>query len=384
MLRPEDAGFVGGLDAVLGPPRRKAAPRVNEQGSWKEGRVHRPRRTELSPQELGFEGSLGDVLASAKPKSIHRTERSGDAEQQGSNLVQHPHQNKRQQLLQQHESAFNGSLDVVLVPDRRRERHQEYREQQRIHLSARNFDEPAQEDTNQSLRFLREASGSARSPSPETSTLYSPEDYVRRRQEVQRIRARNSGVSSENPLIGGRDERFVGIDRRRADEHFGQQPLDEILGVIAPRNARSQRRGDRSTEVHQGRRSIARGNNEFLSDYLGDENLTYDFLMQLDKRVPRLGLPYEKLRRFKRWMVSQEGKPLEGRHSSDSITKSDGGDEDSAECPICFEVYAKGDYLKLLPCGHYFHEDCLIKWFKHEVTCPLCRFNCHTNRPTEH
>ena len=40
------------------------------------------------------------------------------------------------------------------------------------------------------------------------------------------------------------------------------------------------------------------------------------------------------------------------------------------ECPICH------DSLRLplrLPCSHLFCEDCIVKWFEGETTCPLCR-----------
>lgn len=41
-------------------------------------------------------------------------------------------------------------------------------------------------------------------------------------------------------------------------------------------------------------------------------------------------------------------------------------------CTICQENYIKGCRIKILPCGHYYHQACIKEWYpKH--TCPMCR-----------
>ena len=42
------------------------------------------------------------------------------------------------------------------------------------------------------------------------------------------------------------------------------------------------------------------------------------------------------------------------------------------ECSICFENIDKSDN-KILPCGHSFHTNCVLKWFVTSDTCPVCR-----------
>ena len=42
-------------------------------------------------------------------------------------------------------------------------------------------------------------------------------------------------------------------------------------------------------------------------------------------------------------------------------------------CSICREDIT--DLSSLLPCSHYFHEDCLDEWFSGHSTCPICRKN---------
>ena len=45
-------------------------------------------------------------------------------------------------------------------------------------------------------------------------------------------------------------------------------------------------------------------------------------------------------------------------------------------CPICFENFKKNNIAVYLPCGeaHFFHKDCIKKWFQNHRTCPMCRF----------
>ncbi|KNA06624.1 hypothetical protein SOVF_179290 [Spinacia oleracea] len=43
-------------------------------------------------------------------------------------------------------------------------------------------------------------------------------------------------------------------------------------------------------------------------------------------------------------------------------------------CSICLEGWEKGDDVKILPCGHYFHPACADEWLFTNRFCPLCRF----------
>jgi len=42
-------------------------------------------------------------------------------------------------------------------------------------------------------------------------------------------------------------------------------------------------------------------------------------------------------------------------------------------CVICQEDIQKGEKLLVLPCGHYFHPECITPWLKNNNTCPNCR-----------
>ena len=40
-------------------------------------------------------------------------------------------------------------------------------------------------------------------------------------------------------------------------------------------------------------------------------------------------------------------------------------------CSICRVEMSVGS-ARYTPCGHYFHQDCLLRWFYRSVTCPYC------------
>lgn len=52
------------------------------------------------------------------------------------------------------------------------------------------------------------------------------------------------------------------------------------------------------------------------------------------------------------------------------------------ECTICTCNYEDTDQLILLPCGHYYHKDCIGRWLKeYDYTCPVCKQPCGSSAP---
>ncbi|KAK8622733.1 hypothetical protein V6N13_117636 [Hibiscus sabdariffa] len=46
------------------------------------------------------------------------------------------------------------------------------------------------------------------------------------------------------------------------------------------------------------------------------------------------------------------------------------------ECVICLESFEQDEMCRVFPaCNHVFHSECLDRWMKSHLTCPICR-NC--------
>ncbi|KAI8954096.1 hypothetical protein F4801DRAFT_46421 [Xylaria longipes] len=49
------------------------------------------------------------------------------------------------------------------------------------------------------------------------------------------------------------------------------------------------------------------------------------------------------------------------------------GPELKGECTICIDEVKVGDEVMVLPCNHWFHEECASLWLKQHNSCPVCR-----------
>lgn len=62
---------------------------------------------------------------------------------------------------------------------------------------------------------------------------------------------------------------------------------------------------------------------------------------------------------------------FEGAHVESSCQREGLPSEET--CAVCHDDYAAGDRLVDLPCGHFFHEGCILPWLGEHDTCPVCR-----------
>jgi hypothetical protein len=45
------------------------------------------------------------------------------------------------------------------------------------------------------------------------------------------------------------------------------------------------------------------------------------------------------------------------------------------KCSICLNTYLLDQKVRILPCMHYYHSNCIDIWFKDSSKCPICQYN---------
>eukprot|EP00877_Chromochloris_zofingiensis_P002401 jgi/Chrzof1/12161/Cz06g23110.t1 len=92
------------------------------------------------------------------------------------------------------------------------------------------------------------------------------------------------------------------------------------------------------------------------------EDLQHETVQQLRERIMRLGLDCKSC--------------LEKQELIDKVLQA--GGSSGSSCSICCEDYVSGDLVRVLPCKHRFHIECVDRWFLSAVdysrapACPLC------------
>eukprot|EP00972_Heterocapsa_arctica_P019839 2927936-Heterocapsa_arctica.AAC.1 len=54
---------------------------------------------------------------------------------------------------------------------------------------------------------------------------------------------------------------------------------------------------------------------------------------------------------------------------------AESAEEADNECTICRDKFQIGEHLKVLPCLHKYHTDCVDKWLGQSGTCPVCKLD---------
>ena len=91
-------------------------------------------------------------------------------------------------------------------------------------------------------------------------------------------------------------------------------------------------------------------------DYPNVDNMSYEELLALEERMGNVnrGLPKEKFDKI----------PVEKFSRYKFIDD---------KCIICQYEFKTNEMLKVLPCKHCFHPDCIEEWLKNQKACPYCK-----------
>ncbi|CAN7074897.1 unnamed protein product [Brassica oleracea var. botrytis] len=55
------------------------------------------------------------------------------------------------------------------------------------------------------------------------------------------------------------------------------------------------------------------------------------------------------------------------------------GERMSLVCAVCKDAMVTGEIGKKLPCGHCYHDSCILPWLETRNSCPVCRFQLRTD-----
>ncbi|CAJ1461651.1 unnamed protein product [Effrenium voratum] len=72
-------------------------------------------------------------------------------------------------------------------------------------------------------------------------------------------------------------------------------------------------------------------------------------------------------------LLNEDSRPGMSRDAQHELRVKTVMEEDI--CVVCQEAMPLGSKAKAMPCGHLFHDDCLLSWVQKSNSCPTCRFD---------
>jgi hypothetical protein len=105
-------------------------------------------------------------------------------------------------------------------------------------------------------------------------------------------------------------------------------------------------------------------------DDMDSEELSYEALLDLGERIGDV--------KSERWAIRAKDEISKLPKLEFCLKMTEGRDEmdenDSCfKCLICQFEYQEKETVRTLPCGHYFHQECVDQWLLVKDFCPYCR-----------
>ncbi|XP_031395064.1 uncharacterized protein LOC116206359 [Punica granatum] len=63
----------------------------------------------------------------------------------------------------------------------------------------------------------------------------------------------------------------------------------------------------------------------------------------------------------------------QARNGASAAMRNGPDDDDDKRCAICLEDFEPREEVRVTPCDHMFHEECISPWVKSHGQCPVCR-----------
>jgi len=179
----------------------------------------------------------------------------------------------------------------------------------------------------------------------------------------------DSHGSAQSSQVG----EFVNFAEPHARGHFADEPMDETASVWGFGDT-----VESSNSLAQSE-SFQQSANTVFGETLGSEGGDGGIAGMLHRlALENLTLDESLTQSVRR--VIQLGTVLTGERLSDAeihaLPQVRFESQDQSKCAICLELYQRGEFLTSLRCRHFFHVDCLARWFRRSTQCPLCRSEC--------
>jgi hypothetical protein len=96
------------------------------------------------------------------------------------------------------------------------------------------------------------------------------------------------------------------------------------------------------------------------------------FIQSMNENQPQGKPPAsrEAIKNLKRFKMSEE-----------YCKKDKDGNLECPTCSVCMCEIEKDSETVLIPCGHLYHDPCLLKWLEMHNNCPVCRYELPTDDP---
>ncbi|XP_024007939.1 E3 ubiquitin-protein ligase CIP8-like [Eutrema salsugineum] len=73
------------------------------------------------------------------------------------------------------------------------------------------------------------------------------------------------------------------------------------------------------------------------------------------------------------------GAPPAAKSAIEALETFEVASSSQGDCAVCTDAMVMGEIGKKLPCGHCYHESCILQWLRTRNSCPLCRFQLQTD-----